>query len=164
MAGAAIARKAGTMAAKQAVRGAVRGAQQAARNVARQGMNASRRAAQNAAQQGVKNYAQQAGKGAWKAAAKSAPGRALGRTVGTARRVGARVRPLLGDIAQMSQVAAGLAPYLADYGGPRGKQVAAVLSDETKYNVGGKSMSRKELMEELAKAEKAMAAMETTEA
>ena len=38
------------------------------------------------------------------------------------------------------------------------------LSDETKYNVGGKSMSHKELMEELAKAEKAMAAMETTEA
>ena len=63
----------------------------------------------------------------------------------------------------MSQVAAGLAPYFADYGGTRGKQVAAVLSDETKYKVGNKSMSRKELMEELAKAEKAMEAMETNE-
>ena len=163
MAGAAVARKMGTMAAKSAVRGAVRGAQTAARNAARQGMNASRRAAQNAAQQGVKNYAQQAGKNAWKAAAKSRPGRVLGRTVGGARRAGARIRPMLGDIAQMSQVAAGIAPYFADYGGARGKQVAAVLSDDTKYTVGGKSMSRKELMEELAKAEKAMEGMETNE-
>ena len=158
-----VARQAGRMAAKQAVRGAVRGAQQAAKNAARQGLNAGRRAAQNAAQQGAKNYAQQAGKNAWKAAAKSRPGRVLGRTVGGARRVGAHVRPLLGDIAQMSQVAAGIAPYFADYGGGRGKQVAAVLSDETKYTVGGKLMSRKELMEELSKAEKAMASLETSE-
>ena len=155
-------RKIGSMAFKQAVRGAARGAGAAARNAATRSMAAGRRAAASAARQGVKNYARDGAKQAWKAAAKSAPGRVVGKTVGGARRVGARVRPILGDIAQMSQVAAGLAPYVASYGGDKGKKVAMIMDENKKYNVGGRSMSRKELMEELAKADKAMAALEAT--
>ena len=155
-------RKIGQMAVKQAIRGAARGASTAARNVAQRSMAAGRRAATNAAQQGVKNYARETGKQVWKTAAKSAPGRMVGKTVGGARRVSARIRPMLGDIAQMSQVASGIAPYIANYGGKRGQQVAMVLDENKKYNVGGKSMSRKELMEELAKADSAMAALEAT--
>ena len=33
------------------------------------------------------------------------------------------------------QVAAGLAPYVADYGGSRGQQVAMILDENKKYNV-----------------------------
>ena len=43
------------------------------------------------------------------------------------------------------------------------KEKEKEVDDETKYTVGGKSMSRKELLEELAKADKAMGAMEVKE-
>ena len=159
----AVARRGAQMALRQGARQAARSAATAARGAARNAMATSRRAATNAARQGVKNYARDGAKSAWKAAAKSAPGRAVGRTAGAARRVGARARPILTDIGQASQIAAAMAPYIADYGGTRGKQVATVLSDDTRYKVGGKSMSRKELLEELAKADKAMGAMEVNE-
>ena len=61
---------------------------------------------------------------------------------------------------QMSQIAARMAPYFASYGGDRGKQVAMVLADQTKYKVGGGGMSRMGLIAELAKAGAAMGKME----
>ena len=154
--------KAGTAGLRTGAKLAVRGAQRAAANSARQAIRAGQRVGRNAAQQGVKNYAKGQAQRAMQAAARSAPGRALARGYGTVQRAGARVRPHLENMVQLSQIAAGLAPYVSDYGGERGKKVAMILDDQTKYKVGGREMSRAELMTELAKADAAMAKMEAT--
>lgn len=140
---------------------AIRGAQQAARNAARQGINAGRRQAAKAARMGAKNYLQAGGRNMARAAARSKPGRALSRGYQQLQRAGARTKPLIENAVQLSQIAAGLAPYFAEYGGERGRRAARVLDDQTKYKVGDREMSRAELMYELSKANAAMEKMNT---
>lgn len=132
--------------ARAAVRGAARSAQTAARNAGRQ-----------VARQGLKNATQAGGKAAARAVANSAPGRAAASGFRATQRAGARIKPYLGHAAEISQGLAMAAPYIAAYGGDKGKQVAVILDDRKQYSVGGRSMSRKELLEELEKAEAALA-------
>ena len=132
--------------ARAAVRGAARSAQTAARNAGRQ-----------VARQGIKNAAQAGGKAAARAVANSAPGRAAASGMRATQRAGARVKPYLAHAGEVSQAAAMAAPYVAQFGGDKGEKVAVILDDKKQYSVGGKSMSRAELLAELEKAEQALA-------
>ena len=151
-----VARAGGRMAAKQLVKAAVR-------NAARTGARSVANSARNVARQGLRNTGRQL----YRSAANSRVGRGLGRAADSAKRFGAKVRPYMSDAVQYSQVAAGMAPYIleATMGTPAeglGASAASIARDDTQYEVGGVRLTRKEIMEELAEAEKALAAMNTT--
>ena len=156
MAWGAAARVTGKVAARQMAKAAVRNAARAgARSVANQ--------ARTVARQGLRNTGRQL----YRSAANTRAGRGLGRAATSASRFGAKMRPYMSDAVQYSQVAAGMAPYILDAtrGTPAaglGEGAAKIARDDTAYDVGGVKLTRKEIMAELAKAEKALAAMNTT--
>ena len=143
------------MAAKQLVKAAVK-------NAVRAGAQSVANSARTVACQGLRNTGRQL----YRSAANSHVGRGLGRAAESTRSFGAKVCPYMSNAVQYSQVAAGMAPYILDAtrGTPAaglGASAAAIAWDDTQYEVGGVQLTCKEIMEELAKAEKALAAMNT---
>ena len=133
------------------------GARAAVRGAARSATTAARNAGHQVARQGIKNATQAGGKAAAQAVANSAPGRAATSGFRATQRAGARIKPYLAHAGEVSQGLTMAAPYISAYGGEKGQKVAVILDDKKQYSVGGRSMSRKELLEELEKAEAALA-------